>query len=105
LIFETNLKRSGAKKIVRGPAKIENFSPASCQLARPVEELGLTISNFAPRLYLSNEDRHRAREFLAGLAAPIVAFHPGSGSDKKTGRCRSGLSLEIIYSEISMVRS
>src|SRR5207249_4305038 len=75
LIFETNLKRSGARKIVRGPAKIENSSPASCQLARPVEKLGLTISNFAPRLYPSREDRHRAREFLAGLAAPIVAFH------------------------------
>ena len=83
LIFETNLKRSGARKIVRGPAKIEDSSPASCQLARPIEELGLTISNFGPRLYLSNEDRHRAREFLAGLVAPIVAFHPGSGSNTK----------------------
>jgi heptosyltransferase-2 len=82
-IFETNLRRSGAQKIVRGPAKIENSSPASRQLARPIEELGLPISNFAPELYPSTEDRHRACKFLSGLSLPLVAFHPGSGSPSK----------------------
>src|SRR5207244_5780428 len=68
LIFEANLRRSGARKIVRGPAKIDNGPHAARQLAQPVEELGLSISDFAAKLYPSNEDRHRAREFLTGLA-------------------------------------
>ncbi|HXP34843.1 MAG TPA: glycosyltransferase family 9 protein [Chthoniobacterales bacterium] len=93
LIFETNLRRSGAQKIVRGPAKIENSSHASRQLAQPINELGLSISDFAPRLYPSSEDRHRAREFLAELAAPIIAFHPGSGSDRKNWPLQNWIEL------------
>ncbi len=53
------------------------------QLAQPLKELGLPISDFAPRLHPSGEDRHRAKEFLAGLTTPIVALHPGSGSERK----------------------
>jgi heptosyltransferase-2 len=93
LIFETNLRRSGAQKIVRGPAKIENSSHASRQLARPIEELGLPISNFASKLYPSNEDRHCAREFLGGLEAPVVAFHPGSGSHEKNWPLQNWIGL------------
>jgi heptosyltransferase-2 len=93
LIFESNLKRSSARKIVRGPAKIANSSNAARQLALPVENLGLPISDFAPRLYPSSEDRHRAREFLAGLAAPIVGFHPGSGSEKKNWPLQNWIDL------------
>jgi heptosyltransferase-2 len=93
LIFETNLRRSGAQKIVRGPAKIENSLPASRQLAQPIEELGLPIFDFAPKLYPSNEDRHRARQFVAGLKAPMVAFHPGSGSHEKNWRLQNWIDL------------
>ncbi len=92
-IFEDNLRRSGARKIMWGPAKIANSSHAALQLAQPVEELGLPISDFAPRLYPSSEDRHRALEFVAGLAAPIVAFHPGSGSDEKNWPLQSWIEL------------
>jgi heptosyltransferase III len=93
LIFETNLRRSGAQKIVRGPAKIENSSHASRQLARPIEELGLPISDFAPKLYPSNEDRHRARKLLAELNEPVVAFHPGSGSHEKNWPLQNWIEL------------
>ena len=93
LIFETNLRRSGAQEIIRGPAKIETSSHAACQLARPIEELGVPISNFAPKLYLSTEDRHLARRFLAGLEAPIVAFHPGSGSHEKNWPLQNWIEL------------
>ena len=34
-----------------------------------------------------------------------LRFIPEAAATRRTGRCRSGLSLEIIYSEISMVRS
>ena len=82
-IFEDNLRRSGAKKIIRGPAKIDNGSHATRQLAQPIEELGIAISDFAPKVFPSEQDRHHVREFVAGSDTPIIAFHPGSGSDKK----------------------
>ena len=82
-IFEGNLRRSSAKEIIRGPAKIENDRHATEQLARPLRELGLLASDFAPKLFPTSEDRHRAAKFLNGLNSPIVAFHPGSGSEKK----------------------
>jgi heptosyltransferase-3 len=93
LIFEINLRRCGARKIVRGPAKIDNRSHAARQLAQPINELGLSISDFAPKLYPSSEDRHRAQEFFAGLAAPIVAFHPGSGSHEKNWPLQNWIEL------------
>ena len=92
-IFEENLHRSGARKIARGPAKIDKRSHAARQLAQPIEELGLSISDFAPRLYPSTEDRHRAWEFLAGLSTAIVAFHPGSGSEKKNWPLQNWIDL------------
>jgi heptosyltransferase-2 len=93
LIFETNLRRSGAQKIACGPAKIGNSSHASRQLARPIEELGMPVSDFAAKLYPSNEDRHRAQGFLAGLNAPIIAFHPGSGSREKNWPLQNWIEL------------
>jgi heptosyltransferase-3 len=92
-IFEANLRRSGARKIVHGPGKIEKSLHATRQLARPTEELGLSISDFAPRVYPSGEDRHRAGEFLTGLEAPMVAFHPGSGSHDKNWPLQNWIEL------------
>jgi ADP-heptose:LPS heptosyltransferase len=92
-VFETNLRRSGAKQIIRGPAKIDNRSHATRQLAKPIKELGLPIFDFAPKLYPSRENLHRAREFHAGLAAPIVAFHSGSGSEQKNWPMQNWIDL------------
>jgi heptosyltransferase-3 len=93
LIFETNLRRSGAQRIVLGPAKIENGSHAVHQLARPIEDLNITISDFAPKLFPSIEDRRHAQEFRAGLNPPIVAFHPGSGGQGKTWPIQNWIDL------------
>jgi heptosyltransferase III len=92
-IFETNLKRSGARKIVCGPAKIDHASHATRQLARPIEELGIPITDFAPKIFPSKEDRHRAKEFLDGLTTLVIAFHPGSGSDQKNWPLRNWIEL------------
>jgi heptosyltransferase-3 len=93
LIFETNLRRTGARRIVRGPAKIDHRSHAARQLAKPVEDLGLSISDLAPTLYPSSEDRYRAGEFLDRLMRPIVAFHPGSGSNDKNWPLQNWIDL------------
>ena len=93
LIFESNLRRSGARRIIHGPATIESGLHATRQLAQPIEELGISISDFAPRLYPSREDRHRAREFLTGLTPPIIALHPGSGSERKNWPLQNWIAL------------
>lgn len=93
LIFEINLRRSGVGKILRGPNGIDNSSHAARQLARPIEQLDLSINDFAPKLFPSREDRHRAEQFLSGLDTPIVAFHPGSGSDRKNWPLKKWIEL------------
>ena len=92
-IFEANLKRSGARNVVFGPAKIDSQSHATRQLAAPVEQLGLAISDFAPKVYPSSDDRHRAKRFLSGLTTPIVGFHPGSGSEMKNWPIENWIEL------------
>jgi heptosyltransferase III len=83
-IFETNLRRCGVENMICGPARIvENAGHAARQLARPIEELGITIVDLAARIFPSREDREFAREFLASVPQPIVAIHPGSGSHEK----------------------
>jgi heptosyltransferase III len=82
-IFENNLRRCGVENLIHGPAKVGDHEHAARQLARPLEELGLQASDFAPRIYPSTEDRQRASEFLRDLPRPLVALHPGSGSDRK----------------------
>jgi heptosyltransferase-3 len=82
-IFRTNLRRCGVENIRRGPARIDNSGHAARQLARPIERLGIPVEDFAPRLFPSSKDRVRAREFMSGLAQPVIVFHPGSGSEQK----------------------
>jgi heptosyltransferase-2 len=83
-IFETNLRRCGVQNLICGPARIlENGAHAAWQLARPMEELGMNVADLAARVFPSVEDREFAREFLAWMPQPIIAIHPGSGSDEK----------------------
>jgi heptosyltransferase-3 len=82
-IFENNLRRCGAENLIRGPAKVDNREHAARQLARPLEELGLRASDFAPRIYHSTQSRKFAEDFLRGMSRPILAIHPGSGSETK----------------------
>ena len=92
-VFETNLRRCGVENLIHGPAKVDDHEHVARQLARPLEELGLRVSDFAPRIYPSTEDRHRAQEFLRDLPRPLVALHPGSGSDRKNWPLENWIEL------------
>ena len=93
-IFETNLRRGGVENLICGPAKIvENAGHAARQLARPIEELGIHVVDFAGRIFPSIEDREFAREFLASVAQPIIAIHPGSGSHEKNWPLENWIGL------------
>lgn len=93
-IFESNLRRCGAQKLVQGPAKIiENGDHAARQLARPVEELGKRVVDLTEKIFPSNEDRQFARMFLGGSSEPIIAIHPGSGSKEKNWPLENWIQL------------
>ena len=103
-VFETNLRRCGVENLICGPAKIADSRSdglpavignptagkpsfldghAARQLAQPIEDLGIKVVDFAERIFSSTEDREFAREFLASMPQPIIAIHPGSGSQEK----------------------
>src|SRR5512132_2590552 len=47
-IFESNLHRCGVENLLCGPARIiEKSSHAARQLARPIEQLGVTVADLA----------------------------------------------------------
>jgi len=93
-IFETNLRRCGVQNLICGPGRIvENAGHAARQLARPIEELGINVVDFAARIFPSLEDREFAREFLVSVPQPIVAIHPGSGSHEKNWPLENWISL------------
>jgi heptosyltransferase-2 len=93
-IFESNLRRCGAENLIFGPAKIvENAGHAARQLARPIEELGIKVVDLAARVFPSLKDREFVRKFLGATPQPIVAIHPGSGSQAKNWPLKNWISL------------
>src|SRR5437764_15031308 len=74
-------------KVVQAKQTVANVDPvfehAARQLARPMQELGLAVTDLASKVYPSTEDRQRGQEFLRDLPRPLVVFHPGSGSKRK----------------------
>ena len=93
-IFESNLRRCGVQNLICGPARIvESAGHAARQLARPMEQLGINVADFAERIFPSIEDREFAREFLASTTPPIIAIHPGSGSHEKNWPLENWIDL------------
>jgi heptosyltransferase III len=93
-MFETNLRRCGVENLICGPARIvETAGRAARQLARPIEELGITVVDLAARIFPSVEDREFARGFLGSASQPIVAIHPGSGSNQKNWPLENWIDL------------
>jgi len=93
-IFETNLRRCGVENLICGPARIvENAGHATRQLARPIEELAINVTDLAERIFPSIEDREFAQEFLRSRQQPIVAIHPGSGSHEKNWPLENWIDL------------
>ena len=93
-IFETNLRRCGVEHLICGPARIiEDAGHAARQLARPIEELGINVVDLTEKIFPSVEDRQFAREFLGSMPQPIIAIHPGSGSQAKNWPVENRIDL------------
>lgn len=83
-IFESNLKRAGAKNVLKAYYKIDDSEHAARQLARPLQQLALYLDESGATIYPSDDDRLEARQLLAPVGErPLIALHPGSGSGKK----------------------
>ena len=82
--FEANLRRAGAKNILRAYGKIDDSDHAARQLARPLQSLALYIEDAAAAIHLTERDHAFAARFLAECdERPLIALHPGSGSPRK----------------------
>jgi heptosyltransferase III len=96
-IFEDNLRRCGARNIVRGPPRIVPGLHAAQQLAEPLQELGIKVSDFAAKIFPSSEDRELAQRFLRRYDLPVLALHPGSGSEKKNWPIQNWVDLAKTF--------
>jgi heptosyltransferase-2 len=92
-IFENNLRRCGVRHVVLGRGKLEQHKHAAEQLAEPIESLGIEVSDLAPKFFPSPADQHFAQEFLCDQARPLLAFHPGSGSERKNWPLQNWIEL------------
>lgn len=82
--FEENLRRAGVKNYLSAYAKLDDSAHATRQLARPLERLALFLESEEATVHPTAEDRQRAEAFLRGREKrPVIAFHPGSGGEKK----------------------
>lgn len=94
LIFQTNLERAGVSEIITGPGKLTEDLHAARQLAQPmIADLELELETTSATIFLSTEDRAFAAEFLRDLPHPIIALHPGSGSERKNWPLRKWIEL------------
>ena len=93
-VLENNLRRCGVENLLCGPSRIvENAGHAAWQLARPVEDLGITVVDLTQKVFPSIEDRQFASDFLRLLQQPIIAIHPGSGSREKNWPLENWIAL------------
>jgi heptosyltransferase III len=82
-IFETNVRQCGAATFLTGPSKLDNSEHAARQLARPLQSIGLSLSDPSARLFPNNDDRNAVRNFRDFGGKGAVVLHPGSGSETK----------------------
>jgi heptosyltransferase-2 len=78
-IFETNVRACSAAIFLAGPSKLDNSEHAAFQLARPLHQIGLSLTDAAARLFPNDNDRNTIRHFRDCA----IALHPGSGSETK----------------------
>lgn len=78
--FETNVRACSAATFLAGPSKLDNREHAALQLARPLQQIGLSLTDPAAQLFPNDDDDRDAARHFRDCA---VALHPGSGSETK----------------------
>ena len=82
-IFSNNVRRCGVKQVIEASPRPKD-AHAAVHYCRPLESLAIYVESPCPRIHPSESDREAASKFLKMVGRePIVAVHPGSGSEKK----------------------
>jgi heptosyltransferase III len=82
-IFSNNVRACGVKQVIDASPRPEKTHAAQ-HYCRPLESLAIYVEAPHPRIQPNESDYEAASNFLkmAGRE-PLVAIHPGSGSEKK----------------------
>lgn len=91
--FEENIRRSGVNQVTRGPAQLTEAKHATEQLAQPLAELCIPISDFVPKVEINETDAARIRERFGLTNESYVAVHAGSGSARKNWPVEKWIAL------------
>lgn len=82
-VFADNVRRCGVRQVIEASPRPTELH-ASQHYCRPLQALAIYVEAPSPRIYPNEADRAAACRFLHWAAGqPIVAVHPGSGSEKK----------------------
>ena len=82
-LFANNVRRCGVKQVIEASPRPKDTHAAK-HYCRPLESLAIYVDEPRPRIHPSDSDREGASRFLKMVGRePIVAIHPGSGSEKK----------------------
>lgn len=82
-IFANNVRACGVKQVIEASPRPKD-AHAAVHYCRPLESLAIYVDEPRPRIHPSESDRDAASKFLKMVGRePIVAVHPGSGSEKK----------------------
>lgn len=82
-VFSENLKRCGVRHLIAGSPLMTEGEHAAKQLARPLESLALFLEDPQAEFFPSPADHFVAEKLTSEWRHPMVAIHPGSGSEKK----------------------
>jgi heptosyltransferase-3 len=83
-IFAANLHRAGVGRLIIGSPKIHGAEHAAQQLARPLEQIGISLDD--PVATLSSKA-------TAMIDSHKIAIHPGSGSETKNWSLKNFIEL------------
>ncbi len=98
-IFATNLKRCGTNQLIKASPRLNECEHAARQLAKPLEKIGLQLTNAAAQVFPNETDRLAARQFLQS-DSPLIAIHPGSGGERKNWPIENWIALgEHLFSQ------
>jgi heptosyltransferase III len=89
-IFEQNVRSCGSGTFIAGPHRIRPETHGTDQLARPLTQLRIDITDWEPRIELSGGEQEIARR---RSEYPLVALHPGSGSARKNWPIENWIAL------------
>ena len=82
-LFASNVRSCGVKQVIEASPRPKD-THAAVHYCRPLESLAIYVEAPWPRIHPSEADRETASRYMKMLGRePMVAIHPGSGSEKK----------------------